>query len=117
MRLSKSKLNSSLRKQLVKLFTQSFADLKNQSEALEFFKDFFTPSEQEVFIKRLAIAYWLNKKRTYSNIKDNIKVSSATIATTEKELYKNGYKLIMKKIEAEEWANQWTEKMKKYSIS
>jgi TrpR-related protein YerC/YecD len=117
MRISSIQLNPAIRKQLVKLFTQSLADLKNETEASDFLNDFFTPSEQEAFIKRLAIAYWLKKKRTYANIKDNIKVSSATIASTEKDMEKPGYKLILKKIEAEEWANKWAEKIKNYTNS
>lgn len=112
MRVSSIKLNSIIKKQLEKLFTKSIADLKNESEAVLFFKDFFTSSEQEAFVKRLAIAYWLKKKRTYVNIKENLRVSSATIASTEKDIEKPGYKLILKKIEAEEWANKWAEKIK-----
>lgn len=79
-----------------------------------FLSDFFNQSESETFAKRLSIAYWLKKGRSYENIKNNLKVSSATIATIEKLLAKPGFILALKKIEAEEWASQWAEKIKKF---
>ena len=114
MRVSKQILNESIRKQLYETFAQAITDLKNKDETALFIKDFFTAAEQEAFTKRLAIAYWLKKKRTYKNIKDNLKVSSATVAATEKEMHKDGFQLILKKAEAEEWANVWAERIKKF---
>ena len=64
--------------------------------------------------KRLSIAYWLKKGRSYTNIKQNLKVSSATIASTQSLLNKTGVLLAIKKIEAEEWASVWAEKIKKF---
>lgn len=113
MRTSKQKLNPILKNQIVKAFAQVIADIKNQDEALLFLKDFFVDSELEAFAKRLAVGYWLKKGRSYKNIKDNLKVSSATIADIS-FIYKNqGFDLALKKIEADEWAETWTEKIKK----
>lgn len=114
MRISKQNLNESIKKELFNTFAQAVADLKDKNEALSFLTDFFTQSELEAFSKRLAIAYWLKKKRTYQNIKDNLKVSSATIAATEKEMKKDGYALILRNVEAEEWASKWAEKIKRF---
>lgn len=114
MRISKQTLNDSIKKELYNTFAQAVTDLRNREETLQFLSDFFTESEMEAFAKRLAVAYWLKKKRTYQNIKDNLKVSSATVASTEKEMKKEGYQLILKKIEAEEWANIWTERIKRF---
>ena len=58
----------------------------------------------------------LKKKRSYENIKNNLKVSSATIATAEKNIDSKGIKLALKKLEAEEWANVWSEKIKKLKL-
>lgn len=113
MRISKQILNGSIKKQLYETLAQAVTDLRNKEETLQFLADFFTESELEAFAKRLAIAYWLKKKRTYQNIKDNLKVSSATVASTEKEMKKEGFQLILKKVEAEEWANIWTERIKR----
>ncbi len=111
MRVSDKKLNASLKKQIRETFEQALIDLKDRNELSTFLHDFFTESEIEAFSKRLAIAYWLKKKRSYSNIKDNLKVSSATIASVQTQMDSKGLKLAIEKIEAEEWANQWAEKI------
>jgi uncharacterized protein YerC len=113
MRTSEFKLNPSLKEQIVKTFIQLVVDLKTPKEAEIFLRDFFNESELEAFTKRLAISYWLKKKRSYSNIKNNLKVSSATIASVQDMMERDGFKLALKKIEAEEWANQWAAKIKK----
>jgi len=113
MRTSEFKLNPSLKKQIIETFIQLVVDLKDTREVETFLRDFLNESELEAFTKRLAIAYWLKKKRSYSNIKNNLKVSSATIASVQDMLVRDGFKLALKKIEAEEWANQWAEKIKK----
>ena len=114
MRTSSLKLNPALKKQIGKTFSQLIADIKTPEEADVFFKDFFNQSEYETFIKRIAIAYWLKKKRSYSNIKNNLKISSATIATIQNTIDSEGIKLALKKIEAEEWATIWAEKIQKF---
>ncbi|OGM18663.1 hypothetical protein A2686_04320 [Candidatus Woesebacteria bacterium RIFCSPHIGHO2_01_FULL_38_10] len=114
MRTSDRKLNPSLKKQVRKTFAQAIADLRDVDEAEKFLSDFFTASEYEVYTKRLAISYWLKRGRSYHNIRENIKVSSATIASVQEMMKKDGFKLIIKKIEAEEWASQWSEKIKKF---
>lgn len=114
MRISAKSLNPSLKKQIEEIFIQTISDLRDLAETRTFFYDFFNESEMEVFAKRLAVAYWLKKRRSYSNIKDSLKVSSATIAAMQTALNKPGFKLALKKIEAEEWANKWAEKIKKF---
>lgn len=114
MRTSDRKLNPSLKRQIVKTFAQTLVDFKNLSEGEIFLNNFFTKAEVETFAKRLAIAYWLKKGRSYSNIKENLKVSSATIADVSSLLGNPGFSLAIKKIEAEEWANQWADKIKKF---
>lgn len=112
MRTSSAKLNPSLHNQLVKTFSQLIVDLKNAEEVEIFLKDFFKESELDTFIKRISVAYWLKKGRSYTNIKNNLKVSSATIASVQSSLGSPGISLAIKKMEADEWANQWSEKIK-----
>ncbi|MBI2008506.1 hypothetical protein HYS82_02510 [Candidatus Amesbacteria bacterium] len=50
--------------------------------------------------------------RSYENIKDNVKVSSATIAAVQQEMKREGWKMAMEKIMAEEWATKWNDKIK-----
>lgn len=117
MRVSRQKLNPILREQIIKTFVQVIADLKDIKEAILFLNDFFMENELEAFAKRLAVGYWLKKGRSYSNIRDNLKVSSATIADVA-FMYKNkGFDLGLKKIEAEEWATIWADKIKKITGS
>ncbi len=81
MRVSANKVNPILKKQIEETFIQTLADLKDTKEIKIFLTDFFNQTEMETFTKRLAVAYWLKKQRSYNNIKNNLKVSSATIAT------------------------------------
>jgi TrpR-related protein YerC/YecD len=110
----RKKINLSLKRQIAKTLAQTVTDLKDLDETHTFFSDFLTESEYEAFAKRLAIAYWLRKGRSYSNIKQNLKVSSATIATIQSTMKTEGFQLALKKIEAEEWANIWSERIRKF---
>lgn len=92
---------------------QVISDLHGQDEMEKFLNDFLTESEIEVFSKRFAIAYWLKKDRSYENIKQNLKVSSATIASVAQMAKKPGFQLGIRKLEAEEWANKWADRIKK----
>lgn len=114
MRTSNEKLNPSFKNQINKTLAQALSDLKDLDEAEIFLHDFLTASEFEAFSKRLAIAYWLKKGRSYANIKQNLKVSSATVANVANMMEREGFKLALKKIEAEEWANVWAEKIKNF---
>lgn len=114
MRVSSSKLNHILKNQIEKTLAQVLSDIKTPDEAIQFLSDFFTKAELESFAKRLAVAYWLKKGRSYTNIKNNLKVSSATIADVSTMSKTKGFELALKKLEAEEWANQWTQKIKKF---
>jgi len=113
MRTSEKNFNPSLKKEVLRMLSQTICDLKDPQESDLFLSDFLTESEYEAFSKRLAIAYWLKKGRSYNNIKENLKVSSATIASVQQTMEKPGFKLAIKNIEAEEWANVWADKIKK----
>lgn len=114
MRTSDHKLNPSLKRQITHTLAETVSDLKTSNEVLTFIRDFFTNAELETFSKRLAVAYWLKKGRSYTNIKQNLKVSSATIAEISSQLKSKGFELALSKLEAEEWANQWMDKIKKF---
>jgi uncharacterized protein YerC len=116
MRISKNSLSPSLKKTIIKSFIQTIDDMKNIDEKETFFTDFFNDIELETYSKRLAIFYWLKKRRSYENIKNNLKVSSATIAILEKQMEKEGIRLALKKMEAEEFANVWITRIKNISI-
>lgn len=105
-------LNPTLKRQFLKTFAQLIADLKDPKEAEIFLNDFFNEKELDTYSRRLAVLYWLRKKRTTENIKTNIRVSSETVTEIKKSENKSGMKLAIKKIEAEEFANVWAERIK-----
>ncbi|KKR56273.1 MAG: hypothetical protein UU51_C0002G0010 [Microgenomates group bacterium GW2011_GWC1_41_20] len=105
-------MNPSLKKQLLKTFIQMLADLENKKEIESFMVDFFDEQEIEKYIKRIATSYWLKKGRDEENIKRNLMATSEEITEARKSLSKAGIKLAIKKMEAEEWANVWAEKIK-----
>lgn len=76
--------------------------------------DFFSEDELETYIKRISIAYWIKKGRDDENIKRNLLATPKEIKIAREMLKKEGVKLAIKKIEAEEWANQWVEKIKEF---
>lgn len=114
MRTSGEKVNEILKRQLFSSFVSLVSDLKTPKEIEIFLQDFFNESELETYIKRLGVFYWLKKGRSYNNIRQNLKVSSATIATAQDISGREGIKYAIKLMEAEEWANQWSEKIKKF---
>ena len=92
-------------------------DLKNKKEIEKFLTDFFDEKELETYVKRLAIIYWLKKGRDEENIKRNLLATSKEITEAQKSLKKEGIVLALKKIEAEEFANVWAERIKKITIT
>jgi uncharacterized protein YerC len=114
MRIASKKINAVLDRQIKKTFIQLISDISKPQEAEIFLKDFFTGLEHDIFSKRLAVAYWLKNKRTYSNIKQNLKVSTATISAIRKMMQKEGFKLALKKVDADEWAEKWSKRLEKF---
>ena len=102
-----------LQKEIANTFFQTLEDIKTKKDFEIFFKDFFDENELEMYTKRLAIAYWLKKKRSLENIIQNLHASLMDVKKTEKIMDSSGIKLALKKMEAEEWANVWSEKLKK----
>ena len=105
-------MNTTLKNQIEKSFILVISDLKDEKETSEFLKSFLTTKEFENLAKRLSVAYWLAKGRSYENIKTNLTVSSATIAQTHSLLKKDGIKLALKKLDADEWANKWSSRIR-----
>lgn len=108
-------MNPSLKRGLFQTFVQMFEDLKDKNEIEKFLKDFFDDEELDGYVKRLAICYWLKKGRDEENIKKNLLATSKEIKLAREMLTKEGVRLAIKKVEAEEWANVWAEKIKKLS--
>lgn len=106
-------MNPTLKKEIVKTFLLTLNDLKDQGKLEIFIQDFLTNDEFDGLAKRLAIIYWLRKKRSTENIIENLKVSKKEILETSNLMEKNGIKAAIRNLEAEEFANVWAEKIKK----
>lgn len=106
-------MNPSLKRSLLTTFAQMITDLENPKETISFLKDFFDDEELEKYVKRISVAYWLKKGRDEENIRRNLLATSKEINEAKKSLKKEGVRLAIKKIEAEEWANVWAEKIRK----
>ncbi|EKD49657.1 MAG: hypothetical protein ACD_63C00078G0001, partial [uncultured bacterium] len=81
MQVSSRQLNSVLEKQIFSVFYQTLSDLRTPEEIKTVLTDLLTETELTALAKRLAIATFLEKGRSYENIRDTLKVSSATIAS------------------------------------
>lgn len=107
-----SEVNANLRKQIQNNLAQTLLDIKTIPQANEFLKDFLTEEEYATLVIRLAVGYWLKKKRSEENIKDNLKVNTQTIKKIETMITNSGFSKAIKNLEAEEWANKWSEKIR-----
>lgn len=106
-------MNSVLKKEISNTFLQTIKDLRNELEFENFLNDILGEKGYEDLVKRLAIVYWLRKKRPKDIIKNNLEVTEKEIVEAEKLMDKKGIKLAIKYMEAEEFANVWSERIKK----
>ena len=111
MQVSKQKLNKTIERQIYNILHQLIGDIKTPKEAEVLFEDLLSVTERQVVAKRLAIAIFLDKGRSYENIKNTLKVSSATIASVQEQMGNPGTQLALQKVKAEEWAGEWAGKI------
>ncbi|HAI22914.1 TPA: hypothetical protein DCP77_02380 [Candidatus Collierbacteria bacterium] len=111
MQLSNNPLNKTIEKQLSEMMYGILAELKTPEDVKMVMNDVLTDGERVAILKRLGIAVYLDKGRNYEDIKNNIKVSSATIASVAENLGNSGWQEMIKRIKAEEWASEWTNKI------
>lgn len=114
MQISKKRLKTSLKIEIETLLFRTIADLKNSDEVKQFLTDLLTETELEVFAKRLAIVYRLDKRESYDQIKKDLQTSSTTVAAMAEQMKNNGgFRLALGKVKADEWAEKWTLRIKK----
>lgn len=113
MQLSNNPLNKNIEKQLSEMMYGILAELKSPEDVKMVMKDILTEGERVAILKRLGIAVYLDKGRNYEDIKKNIKVSSATIASVAENTGNPGWQEMIRRIKAEEWASNWTNRITK----
>jgi TrpR-related protein YerC/YecD len=116
MQISKLKLNKEIEKKTFEIFYQTLSDLKTPEEVRVFLRDFMTITERMTLAKRLMTALFLEQGKSYDYIKQNLKVSSATIAHVDSMMKKGneGFIIAFKKIDADEWAEKLTQKISSF---
>jgi TrpR-related protein YerC/YecD len=104
---------SSTEKKAKEMLFQAFADLSSKNEAAEILKSLFGESELNTVAKKANAAYLLERGETYSKIKKELKLSSATISNISEKIKNKdkGYELLLKKIALEKWAEKWAGKI------
>lgn len=114
MQVSKKNVNKPIEKRIFKSLYQVLADLKKPEEVKKFLDDVLSKTERTALAKRLGIAWYLSKNKSYDVIRHDLKVSSATIAAVQKGLEKSGEGIMsaIKTIEADEWAGAMAAKVK-----
>jgi len=113
MQVSKQDVSRKIEKKIFKCLYQVLADMRKKDEVKMFLDDVLSEVEKTVLAKRLAIANYLTKNKSYEVIRDELKVSSATIANVQRWLEQGGegLALALKRIEADEWAGEMAEKI------
>lgn len=111
MQISAQKLNKTIEEQVFAILWQVINDSRGDSEIETLMRDLLSETELMVLAKRLAIAIYLDKGRSYENIKSILKVSSATIAQVQEKMSSPGIQLALTKVKTDEWAGGWSEKL------
>lgn len=78
--VSKRLLKNEVYNEIFQTLLTTVAKLNTKSRVSDFFDDFLSPTEKVMFSKRLAIGILIAEKRNYSEIKEILKVSGATVA-------------------------------------
>lgn len=111
MQLSQKKINKTLENNLEKMLFGVLAEIDYEDGIKIVMKNLLTDGERAAVVKRLGIALYLDKNRSYEDIKNNIMVSSATIASVAENLGESGWQEIIRRIKVEEWSEKWSSKI------
>jgi len=113
MQISRKQIDQNLEKEIRQALAQVIADINNRQQAEQFLHDFLTETELVALTKRLAVALSLDKKISYENIKNQLQVSSATIASVQSAMqkYPKGFRIALRLAKAEEFATKWSQKI------
>ena len=91
------------RKEIDQLF-QAILSLETEEECYRFFEDICTVNELNSIAQRLHVAKLLSDKKTYSDIEEETKASTATISRINKCLVygADGYRIVLERLKDKE---------------
>lgn len=104
-------MNMAMEEEIEELLVQIISDLKGVGETKALLSDLLTETERVAIARRLAIALSLTNGKSYEEIRESLKVSSATIAKVQESLDSDGMKLAIEKIRIDDWAGDWAGKL------
>ncbi|MDD7719382.1 MAG: YerC/YecD family TrpR-related protein [Eubacteriaceae bacterium] len=92
--------DSRFKSQVMDEFFEAILLLKNQEECYRFFEDVCTINELRAMTQRMQVAKLLAEKKTYSEIEEITKASTATISRINKCLVygAGGYELVIDRL-------------------
>ena len=99
--------------QIQALLIDVIGSLRGDLETNEVLEDLFGETAKDMAAKKIAIALFLSKHKSYAEIKQTLGVSSSTIAKVQDSIDSPGMKIALKKLESAEWANGWAGKISK----
>lgn len=111
MQLSQKRINKTLEQSLKNMLLTVLAESSTSEEIEVLLNSLLTEGERLSLLKRLGIALYLDKGRSYEDIKNNIMVSSATIASVAEDLGDTGWQEMIRRIKADDWAEKWSNKI------
>lgn len=114
MQISKQQLAPALETEIEQWLVTLLADLKSKHDLEKFLRTFLTETELTVFSKRLAILRLLQENKSYEEISNQLKVSSATISGTSQLREQPIVKKALQRLMVDEWAEVWAEKITKF---
>lgn len=97
--VSKYPIRKDVYEEIFETLLETIANLTTKKDVSAFFNEFLTPTERIMFAKRLAVGLLIAKSYDYKEIRELLKVSTATIASYSTFYkYGTGYKEVIKKI-------------------
>lgn len=105
------KLNRYLEQQIYHDLCLMLANITDPSQIRLVLDDLLSGEEFELIAKRLAVAQYLDKGRTFGDIKNNLAVNSTVIAQVAKKIANRGYQIALNDIKAEVWADNWSRRL------
>lgn len=120
--VSKYPVSKEVYTRILDIFAKTVVSCKRKDQATLFLEEFFTPTEQIMLTKRLAIAFLLLKKYNYLEISKVLHVSTSTIRNVSISLKTKSYllkkvKKILKDEEIEKFLTELGEKILKLLAS
>lgn len=113
MQISSKKLTKKQSQEIFSRLHFLLAQQKNPNEVADFLATFLTETEHLVFAKRLTISYLLSQGKSYTDIKKELQVSSATISSVAQDMKNPSIQKAINTINITRQANDWYKKVKK----